>query len=234
MKRKSLSKAMVLAAGLGTRLRPLTEHTPKALVNINGKLMIENVILKLLSCGIEEIIINTHYLSEQVNEYFNKKDFGIKIQLIHEKEILGTGGAIKNAKKYLDDAGNFLVHNADVSSDIDLADMYRFHINNNAFVTLAVKKRNTSRPLIIDGYNNLLGMKNKNGKFLFKNQPGDEFLTSFCGIHIISSDIFNYFPKENVFDIITGYMNLIKIDKKIIAYDLGDKYWKDLGKIGDL
>lgn len=234
MNRKNLTKAMVLAAGFGTRLRPLTEHTPKALVNINGKPMIENVILKLVGCGIEEIIVNTHYLSEQVYEYFSKNDFGIKIQLIHEKEILGTGGAIKNAKKYLDNVENFLVYNVDVESDIDLNDLFEYHVNNSSFVTLAVKRRNSSRSLLMDSNFNLLGMKNKSGKFLYKNHTRDEILTTFCGIHIISSDIFKYFPMESIFDIIPVYMHLVKEDMKIVCYDIRDLHWRDLGKIDDL
>jgi|SRR4030095_1558960 len=226
-----LTKAMILAAGFGSRLKPLTDKIPKALVEFNGKPMVANVITKLKKIGIEEIIINIHHFHQQIEEYFTKNDFGVKISLIYEKEILGTGGAIKNAASFLDHSGDFLVYNVDVNSDMSISEMYNFHIFNNSFVTLAVKKRRTGRPLIVDSYNKLLGRYINSEKKLYRPYSGEHLETAFCGIHVISSKIFNFFPSESHFDIMEVYMNLVKMGENLICYDINTSFWEDLGKI---
>jgi NDP-sugar pyrophosphorylase family protein len=230
MSSNNLTKAMVLAAGFGTRLKPLTDKTPKALVEIDGKPMIENVILKLAGSGIKEIIINTHYLFDKIEKYFMENDFGVNITLIREKEILGTGGAIKNAQSYLKDSEDFLIYNVDVNSDLDIVSMYNFHISNSSFATLAVKKRKTSRPLIVDSNNNLIGRSVNSQKYIFRSYLGKELETAFCGMHIVSSKIFSYFPKESNFDIMPVYMDLIKSGKNLMCFDIKSAFWEDLGK----
>src|SRR4030095_2273897 len=230
MNRKVLTQAMILAAGFGTRLKPVTDNIPKALVEIKGKPMVNNVISKLIEAGVKEIIINTHYLHMQIEQYFKENDFEVKIDLIYEPELLGTGGAIKNAVKFLNKSDDFLVYNVDVNSDISISEMYNFHISNNSFATLAVKKRKTGRPLIVDIENKLLGRIVNSEKKLYRSYSGEYLETAFCGIHIISSKIFNFFPKEDQFDIMEVYMNLLKIDKNLLCYDLNSAFWEDLGK----
>lgn len=225
---------MILAAGFGTRLLPLTESVPKPLVKIDGKPMIENVVLKLIESGINRIIINTHYLAEQVEEYFSINKFDAEIILTYEKDILGTGGGIMNAGEYLKDSGNFLVYNADIVSEINIHEMYDFHLRNDCFVTLAVKRRNTSRPLLRDHNNNLIGREAGSKIYMSGNVQNDSInRVGFCGIHIISSNIFNYFTEKSEFDIIIFYTNSLLSHEKIMCYDAGDILWKDMGKVTD-
>jgi NDP-sugar pyrophosphorylase family protein len=192
--------------------------------------MIYNVIQKLKSIGIENVIINTHHLSEQVEDYFSKNDFGIEINFIHEEEILGTGGAIKNARDYLNDCENFLVYNVDVNSDIDVNEMYKFHMSKDSLATLAVKMRETSRPLLMGADNKLIGRIINGKKEIYAEAEYNELETGFCGIHIISQQIFDFFYGYNAFDIMPVYMDLVKKNKKIMCFDIGSANWEDLGK----
>jgi NDP-sugar pyrophosphorylase family protein len=192
--------------------------------------MIELVIRRLIDFGIEEIVVNTHYLARQVEDYFAVNNFGVKISLSFEEEILGTGGGIKNAGRILKDTDNFIVHNVDVLSDIDFVKMAEFHSQNGALATLAVKRRDTTRPLIIDDSNFIVGRKSPERAFRYRKPQGSENAVGFCGIHIISSQIFVYFEEKGVFDIFTTYFRLISENRKIMAFDTGDSVWKDLGK----
>ena len=227
----NVTKAMILAAGFGTRMKPLTDIVPKALVKVSGAPMIEPVIRRLVEYGIREIVVNTHYLSKQVEEYFAENDFGVKIFLSYEKEILGTGGGIKNAGKLLKDSDAFIVHNVDVSSEINLKELVEFHFRNSAFATLAVKRRDTRRPLVIDKQGNLIGRKSPEKTYRYRKSEGTESLAGFCGIHVISSSIFNCLSEEGFFDIFTAYFRLIKEQKRILAFDTGSSLWNDLGTL---
>jgi MurNAc alpha-1-phosphate uridylyltransferase len=230
-----LKHAMILAAGFGTRLKPLTDTTPKALIPYKGSPMISNVIKKLAGAGIENITVNTHYLSEQVEEYFKEKNFGVKINLVHEKDILGTGGGIKNARSFLEGAGDFLVYNVDVDSHIDIQKMYTYHKSKGPLVTLAVMKRDTSRSLLVDEECNLLGRVLGPEIRLHRSpERGEPKETAFCGVHILSSVIFERFPEETSLDIVLFYMNMLKLGERLFCYDIGDTYWKDLGTLKDL
>ncbi|RPI18151.1 MAG: nucleotidyltransferase family protein [Ignavibacteriae bacterium] len=226
--------AMILAAGFGTRLKELTKDTPKALIEYRGKPMITHVIERLISFGIEDFVVNCHHFAEQLVSHFNENKYNAKINLIIEDKILGTGGGIKNAERYLKDTGDFIVHNADVISDIDIQSMYEYHKNNNAYATLALQDRDTTRPLIIDEKMNIIGRKSANGFLRYANPVGEERLIGFCGIHFISSNIFNDFRETGFFDIFTEYFRLISEGKKIIGYDVTGSDWKDLGTIESL
>ena len=154
---------MIFAAGLGTRLRPLTDHTPKALVSVAGKPMLERVILRLKEAGFNDITVNIHHFGEQIIEFLRaNNDFGITIHLSDERDmLLDTGGGIKKARPFLDGNEPFLVHNADILSDINLAELYRHHRESNAEATLLVSQRQTSRYLLLDDANRLHGWINK-------------------------------------------------------------------------
>lgn len=221
---------MILAAGYGTRLKPLTDTIPKALVKVGGTPMIELVLNRLKSFGISEIVINTHHFADKMEEFFNKHNYGITIHLIRENEILGTGGGIKNAENLLNNSGPFIVHNVDVDSLIDLNEMEEFHLNNASLVTLAVKNRPTIRPLIIDEATNVVGRRSKDDFFRYRKSVGKESYLGFCGIHIISPEIFNEFNESGFFDIFNAYFRLISKMKKIVAYDVKDYAWEDVGK----
>ena len=229
-----MTKAMILAAGFGTRLKPLTDNTPKALVPYNGKPMIQNVIEKLRSEGINEIVVNTHYLHEQVEEFFRVNSFGVKVTLTNESEILETGGGIKNAKWFLKDSENFLVYNTDIDCDLNLGVMYEYHLKRNPLATIAVKERKTSRPLLFDVEKNLAGRVIENQEYIYGNWSSGLTSSAFCGIHIISSRIFTLFPNENKFDIISFYMDMVKAGEKISGYDIENYSWKDLGSAKNL
>ena len=147
-------KAMIFAAGLGTRLRPLTDHTPKALVPIAGKTMLERVILRLKDAGFNDITINIHHFGEQIIEFLRThNDFGATIHISDERDrLLDTGGGIKKARPFLDGNEPFLVHNADIICDVDLAELYRHHRESNAEATLLVSERQTSRYLLLAAF----------------------------------------------------------------------------------
>lgn len=175
-------KAMILSAGFGTRLKPHTDNLPKALVEYNKIPMVNYQIERLKKAGVNEIIVNAHHYSEKLLKYFSENDFGVKINVIVEEDILGTGGGILNAEKYLKDEEFFIVINVDVETDMSLTGMIEYHKSKNPFATIAVQKRNTKRYLEFDSQMNLIGRENKNSQ---KNN-----LFAFNGIHIISTRIF--------------------------------------------
>ena len=225
-----LKKAMILAAGYGTRLKPLTDSVPKALVKVNGIPMIEHVLKRLSGFGINHVVINTHHFADKMEEYFSSKDFNFEIKLINEKEILGTGGAIKNAEEYFRDVNWFIVHNVDILSDINFDEMLEYHLNYSSVATLAVKKRNTKRPLIVDSEMNLIGRSSENKNFRYRKSIGEEYYFGFCGIHVISNEIFKYFEEKDFFDIFTTYFRLVN-SENIKTYDVKSSFWQDLGKL---
>ena len=220
---------MILAAGFGTRLKPLTDDVPKALLKINEKPLLEIVIKKLTDSGIKEIVINVHHLREKIIDYLSVNDFGIKIHLSVEEEILGTGGGIKNAAKYLSDCNSFLVYNVDIISSLNINKLFKFHIENKPLVTLAIQLRDTSRPLIFDEDNSLVGRLQNNIEKKYKEPAGKTFPAGFCGVHIISSEIFNNFTETGTFDIFTTYFRLVRDKKKMLGCNIGDTEWIDVG-----
>lgn len=225
---------MILAAGFGSRLKPLTKKIPKALILHKGKPMLENVINKLISSGIKYIVINTHYLSEQIYNFIESNNFDAEIQLIHEKEILGTGGAIKNASHLFDDAGEFLVYNVDVDCDVDLNLMYENFYDNEPYSLLAVKDKETSRHLLIDDNMRLIGRTIGNEDVTYSDEFTSINRISFCGIHILSTNLLPLMPGAGKFDIVLFYMEMLKSDRLILTYDLKQTYWNDIGTLETL
>jgi len=229
---KPVTHAMILAAGFGLRLKPLTDAAPKALVPYNNKPMIENVIIKLVDAGIINITVNTHYFAKQIQNFIESNNFGVQINLTFEENILGTGGGIKNSKEYLAGSGNFIIHNVDVVSDMDIGELALFHRNNDALATIAVKKRDTGRPLLMDKDNNLIGRAAEADEQL----TGQKHLhkTAFCGIYILSDRVFDLFPQEEKFDIISFLLDAVKKNERVLCHDIGNSFWKDLGRLEDL
>ncbi len=226
-------KAMILAAGLGTRLRPLTNSTPKALVKIKGKTMLEIIIQRMKHFGFHDIVINVHHLPEKIISYLHeKKHFGINIYFSHENDkLLDTGGGIKQARQFLDKSGPFLVHNVDVISNVDLGKIYNYHIEQNALATLVVKNKGSDRSLLFDRNWHLAGWKNITTgeyKIITDNNSAGLHGIGFCGIHVISPDIFDLMQSNQVFSIINTYMN-IALNHKIIGYNAEKNLWIDIG-----
>jgi len=214
-------KAIILSAGFGTRLKPLTDTTPKALIPYQGKPLIVHQIEKLKKAGVHYIVVNAHHLKEQVTDFFKKNKFDIDIYISEEEEILGTGGGIINAKKHFDNDKMFLVVNADTISDVDIEKFAHSHLS-DSFATIAVQKRKTSRYLEFDGDMNFIGRQNENSD--------EKNLYAFNAMHIISNEIFNMGYKKEFKDIIDIYVDAAKNGKKIKGYDVGDAEFKDIGK----
>jgi NDP-sugar pyrophosphorylase family protein len=230
-------KAMIFAAGLGTRLRPLTDTRPKALVEINHVTLLEIVIRRLLAAGVREIIINTHYLAGQILDFLNaKNNFGIRIEISHEERLLDTGGGLQKAGYFFDDGEPFFVHNVDVISNIDLSAMYNQHLTNAGLATLAVKARPTSRYLLFDETGRLCGWKSlKEGRVEIARTPvGRLDDLAFDGIHVISPRLLSRMTESGAFSILKTYLRLAGEGESICAFRTEGFYWQDVGKIEQL
>lgn len=225
---------MILAAGFGTRLRPLTDETPKALLKINGKTLLEIVIRKLAGSGIDEFMVNVHHHSQKIIDYLSSNDFGKNISFSIEKEILGTGGGIKNTAEFFEGCKSFLVYNVDIISGLDIGNLYEFHEHHQPMVTLAIQRRDTTRPLLFDSDNSLVGRMQNDVEKKYTDPNGEIYLAGFCGIHIVSAEIFKNFKEQGMFDIFTTYFRLVSENKKILGYDIGDCSWTDVGTLKNL
>lgn len=233
-------KAMILAAGLGTRLRPLTNDRPKALVEIGSRTLLEITLARLHSFGIREVIVNVHHLADLVVEYLKAKDnFGMRIEISREEILLDTGGGLKKAAWFfLEDPRSdepFVLHNVDVISSIDIGQMVQVHQNHKALATLAVQDRPTSRYLLFDEESTLCGRR------LGLQQTAEIVRSSrsvkalaFSGIHVISPRLLPMLTEEGEFSIIPSYLRLAGQGEKIIAYRADKDYWRDLGKPDNL
>jgi len=243
-------KAMVFAAGLGTRLRPLTNDIPKALVKIGDKPLLQIVIEQLKSYGITEIVINVHYLAQKIEEFLKThNNFGISIHISDEsEELLETGGGLLKAKDFfIDDNAPFLVCNADIFTNINIQEFLNQHKKNNALATLAVRQRTSSRYLLFDDEHILFGWENaKTEKFIIPrtsarkyttNEFGEQVLVehplhefAFSGYHIIEPEIFNHVSRTGIFSMTDWYLDLCK-NHVIKNYIHNDDIWIDIGTI---
>lgn len=233
-------KAMILAAGLGTRLKPLTDTLPKALIPLGGKPMLEHIILKLKAAGFRDIIINVHHLGEQIIDFLIANDnFGVKIKVSDERDyLLDTGGAIKKAAKYLQGSEPFLVHNADIISDVDLKALYEYHQETNPLATLLVSKRNTTRYLLFNKDNKLAAWRNHETgevKSFFPHlDPAKITEYAFGGVHVISPSIFDWMEEwTGKFSIINFYLSVCA-KATVQAYPAKDLTLIDVGKPSSL
>ncbi len=224
-------KAMILAAGLGTRLRPLTDDRPKALVEVGGRTMLEITLQRLRTFAINEVIINTHHFADKVQACLeSNNNFGMKIEISREETLLDTGGGLKNASHFFLSAGSqepFLLHNVDVLSTIDLARMAAVHVESRALATLAVQARPTSRPLLFDRGNQFRGRANRNAPT--EEEPGMQRL-AFSGIHVLSPRIIEKLTEQGAFSIIDSYVRLAGAGETIVAFRADQYYWRDLGR----
>ena len=238
---------MIFAAGLGTRLRPLTNDRPKALVEISGRTLLEITLARLRQFGVSEVVINVHHFADMIVEYLQaNKSFGIQIEVSREEALLDTGGGLKKAASILlqgsdnssvQNSGEasssltppIIVHNVDVLSTIDLARMLQFHHENRALATLAVQDRQTSRYLLFDSRHQLCGRRTGSNppELLGTRQPAQAL--AFSGIHIVSPHLLDLLTEEGTFSIITAYLRLAAQGEKIQAFRADEYYWRDLG-----
>lgn len=234
-------RAMVLAAGLGTRLRPLTNDRPKALVEIGGRTLLEIALTRLASFGVREVIINVHHFADLVVQYLKTKDnFGLQVAVSREELLLDTGGGLKKASWFfLQDPNRldepFILHNVDVVSTIDFHRMLDFHGANRALATLAVQERESSRYLLFDGHGELCGRRIglDQEPELVRSTPNPQAL-AFSGIQVISPRLLTNMTEEGVFSVIATYLRLAGQGEKILAFRADEYYWRDLGKLDDL
>ena len=231
-------KAMIFAAGLGTRLRPLTNTLPKALVEINGIPLLEIVLKRLIAARVDKVIINVHHFAEQIIAFLKKKNnFGLHVEFSYEDPLLDTGGGLKKAGFFLnDDKEPFIVHNVDIISNIDLQQMYDEHLMNKSLATLSVRQRPTSRCLLFNQEGYLCGWKSlQEEKTIMACEPEGEIVElAFDGIHIVSPQLLKMMVDEGVFSIIKSYLDLARKGEKICAFRSDAYEWSDVGRIEHL
>ena len=229
-------KAMIFAAGLGTRLKELTQHTPKALVKVGKITLLERTILKLKQAGVNELVINAHHFADQIVRFVSQRHFGMKIHISLEDTLLDTGGGLKHAAHFFDNLP-FIVHNVDVISDIDLEKMYYFHCNRNVIATLAIRNRETQRYFLFNHRLQFCGKENliTNERTLIPNLPKNALLQpfAFSGIHVVSPEIFAFMPSKDVFSITELYLSIAS-SQKIIGFLHNNGSWADMGKTEDI
>ncbi len=222
-----MPRAMILAAGLGTRLRPLTDVVPKALVEVNGRPLIDHVIERLRLSGFDEVIVNLHHKAEMLRQYLQSSlKFPGQITFSDETELLlDSGGAIRHARWFLDRGESFMVHNCDVLSRIPLDKLYAQHVQSGALATVAVSRRQTSRPLAFDWERKLLGRYTP--EIIDQKQEVTSF--AFSGVYALSPHIFDYMPPAQTFSIVDVLVAACA-SSKILAYEHPAADWIDAGK----
>ncbi|HOI30528.1 MAG TPA: nucleotidyltransferase family protein [Melioribacteraceae bacterium] len=226
-------KAFILAAGLGTRLKPLTDNKPKALIEVNGITLLEYAIKKISESGFKSIIVNVHHFAGQVIDFLNRKKFrGVEIAVSDESNLLlDTGGGLKNVRWFFSDEKPFLIHNVDIISDINLTGLYKQHLGNNSIATLAVQKRKSSRYFLFDHEKKLCGWKNiKTGEIRNTRLPeGEMSEMAFSGIQIVEPEIFKLMPEESIFSLVDLYLQIAN-KSRIVYFDHSNSLFLDLGK----
>lgn len=234
-------KAMILAAGLGTRLRPLTNDRPKALVEVDGRTLLEITLSRLRSFGIREVIVNVHHFADLVVDYLKKNgNFGMRIEISREEVLLDTGGGLKKAAWFFLESANhsdepFILHNVDVVSTIDLRRILQHQSENQALATLAVQERETSRYLLFDAQHQLCGRRaGRDGKPELVRPSSQLQALAFSGIHVISPRMLTMLMEQGAFSIVDAYLRLAAQGEKILAFRADEYYWRDLGKPEDL
>ena len=225
-------KAMVLAAGLGTRLGELSRRVPKCLVEVGGKTMLEHVVLRLKEAGVTEIVINLHHLSTQVEELVRAKNgFGLTMHFSREAELLGTGGGIKNARDYLENEEHFLVYNADIYAQLDLKALLAAHRRNAALATLAVRPCATADYLVCNQDGFVTGWVNeKSGRSELTEAGIPSAQVTFIGVHVASRAVFRWFEAESApFSIFTPYLKAVRAGEHLATFGIADAEWVDVG-----
>ncbi len=215
---------MILAAGLGTRLRPLTEHTPKALLLVNGQPLIVYSLNLLKKYGITEVLINLHHLGDLIKQELGEgKKFGMKISYSWEPRVLGTGGGIKKGEAFFE-GQTFLALNSDILIDVDLKSLIKFHKKKKGIATMVVRPRETDSP-----YSALeLG---RGERILAIGAPPSETSVMYTGIQVLEPNLLHFLPANRESCIIReGYLPALTAGKKIFGFPYNG-YWNDLGTL---
>ena len=229
-------KAMVLAAGLGTRLKPLTNNRPKALVEVAGRTLLEITLTRLRTFGIHEVIVNVHHFGDMIENYLKtNNNFGLQIEVSREDELLlDTGGGLKKAARFFQQGlpeEPFILHNVDVISNIDFGEMLKFHEAEKALATLAVQDRESTRYLLFDESLELCGRQSgRNGKQELVRPSKKLLPLAFSGIHVISPRFLTKMSEDGVFSIVDTYLRVAEQGGKILGFRADRFYWRDLGR----
>lgn len=224
-------KAMIFAAGYGKRLQPLTNQTPKPLIEVQDRSMLDWIIQQLQYFGVSEIIINTHYLAEKIHQHLESHKIEIKISF--EKEILGTGGGLLKTFEFWDN-NDFYLCNSDILCTADLNSFFEFHKQTSSLATLATNKNRSNSMLLIDEQGLVVGIQRNNINTILKSGTGDITPVGFCGMHVVNPTIFEWFEIPIQYSIIDEYLKVIAKGGEIYSWPIGDAYWTDIGSIESL
>jgi NDP-sugar pyrophosphorylase family protein len=234
-------KAMVLAAGMGTRLRPLTDSRPKALVEVGGRTLLEITVARLRDFGVTEIILNVHHHAEMVIDNLKAhSNFGMRTEISREDDLLlDTGGGLKKAAWFfLEDSNSgdepFILHNVDVITNIDISRMVEFHRERKPLATLAVQKRESSRQLLFDDGMAMCGRRIQGRADELVDASAPVHARAFSGIHVISPRLLRMINEEGVFSIIDVYLRLAAGGESILGFCADQYHWRDVGRLEDL
>lgn len=224
---------MILAAGFGTRLRPITDTTPKALIPVGGVPMVERVARRLIAAGATRLIVNTHHHASQIEAFLREHDgFGVEVSISNEsEEVLETGGGLRHAAPFFQRDAPFFLHTVDVISDCDLQSIYAAHQQWQPIATLAVNNRESSRYFLFDD-DGLCGHGNDNTGVVRHARPavGPQRKMSFCGIHVIAPRMFDLMIERGKFSIIDLYLRLAANGERLLPHDISRSQWIDIGK----
>ena len=226
--------AMIFAAGLGTRLYPLTADKPKALVEYQGKPLLEHVLSKIIDTGIRHIVVNVHHFPDLIIQYLNNHPHDAEIVISDERDYLrDTGGGLKFAAPLLANSENILLHNVDILSDLDLGQLIDYHENQGALATLAVRQRKTSRYFLFDEEMKLCGWRNsKTGGEILSREASSYQELAFSGIHVVRRELIDQIPSAEKQSITPIYVELSKT-QLLKGFLHNEGHWKDMGKIED-
>ena len=225
-------KAIIFSAGLGTRLRPLTNHCPKALVQLNGRPLLWYAIQKMINSGVSQIVVNVHHFSEQIIEYIHKNQFAVPVLISDESNLLlDTGGGLFNARQLLQGTGPIIACNVDIISSINLSGVVEEHLNSQALATLVVRERQTSRYFMFNNAMQLAGWKNQTTgeNKISRSDFSHSIPLAFSGIHVLSPEIFEYITERGKFSIVELYLRLAS-DHIIKGFIDHSEFWLDVGK----
>lgn len=224
---------MILAAGLGSRLKDFTSNTPKCLLKAGGLTMLEHTIALLKKAGVTEVVINLYYRGDQIKNFLTQNDPGLKVHYSQERELLGTGGGLKYAQHYLDTGESFFLFNSDIYTDLDVRALYKAHHDSGALATLAVMERETSRYLLFESSSGaLVGWENpqENKKRYITSSESNIIKLAFSGLQVISPRIFKYMDKpEASYSVITSYLAACKAGELVNHFRMDQNIWLDMG-----
>jgi NDP-sugar pyrophosphorylase family protein len=231
-------KALILAAGVGSRLKPLTDDTPKALLPVAGVPMLERALIRLKAAGVKSFVVNAHHHAQKVADFCAElsRRHGVPVSVSREDDLLlDTGGAIKKASALLKGREPFFVHNADVLTDLDLKALFRSHTDSGALATLSVRERESGRAYLFDAKGRFAGHDRGEGRVTWaKGQVPNAQRLPFDGIHVISSELLDKITESGVFSITKTYLRLAAAGADIRAFR-GDKWaWHDIGTVEKL